>query len=588
MSRLLTACAFLVLASCYFEPSGEFYKEIPEKDFSGITVNLNTVSDSLYIYEITGLAYSMQAPGFIVSEVIATMGTKIVYDGTSLENVFYINPEDFGNGTYTLTLSLKVQSGTGSLADKMVAEHVIVWKQITVIIDITPPAPVEITKIDSTNGTLTLYWEPYTKWNFQSYTVRKYCSGNDSYPCELFVINTKETNSWTDQNYVGGDVYYNLEIKAANQTHYGNLKHFRWTPDSYFTMENGKVYFHWDKPFFVQNTVSVWLETGLGQEIQINPEDTVYVADRNDMIFGVLYNDFRVKFKAGNQNGNYTLPIVYYIGELIGPPSIPPTLYSKVYNTYYGLNNWISIRAMDNMFQSMATDDLYASHKFIRIAPDGNALFTMAYDGQKSTIYQTDLLTLEHRNGHEVNGRVYDISVSNNGRLAYSASEGVRIITTQNNQMIFEYGNSNRPIALSTTAKYFFYDAKVFEFTGNDYIEQASFNTTNLIQAYFREDDFLILGYMSGKVEVIDLSTMSLVKTIQTPVDYLNSLEYDYTSNLLIAKGYEKNYVIDLDNETTTEIRTFSPYISFTNGKIFKWVDCCSFAVVDYEKYVQP
>lgn len=571
MRKFLIGLLFLSLSGCLFEPDGKFYKKITEKDFSSLSVNLNVADDTLYISKRTQLSYSMQAPDFTIVEVRATLNQESIYTSTALENIIYFDPHVFGSGTYLLTLSLVVQSGTGSLADRFGAETVQVWRSFVVIIDVAPPEPITITRLDTTEGTLTIHWDRYTRWNFESYVVVKSCSYDNYYftDCVIEEIFSNEVTSWTDENFVGGYVSYRVDVKAAEQNARGITKNYQWIPKTSFTIdENSEATLHWDKPLFYKNTKSIRLENPPG--ILTEFQDTLY--HRPELLrLGLYYGDFNVVFTSGNEQ-NYKFTVPHYLGERFEYPSVRPTLYNKKENLYYGYDHLNSgLIVMDDNLSSLHRQHRSDYH-VMAISPNGEFLITHQSDNTSRSIGTANPFTLETSNVMDLPQFTWysELSVSDNGLIACRGYNENVVYKLPDYEIIFSQPSQNDPIIISGNGDYLFNNSTLYEFDGITFQEIGEVEDAELRTAAFTRDDNLILGYSDGLVNILNKNDLSIVRSIQVPMTYLFNLKYDDVSNqILVFNHQDIIYRINIEDGTTVQANIFSNAFSFLNGKVF-------------------
>ena len=116
--KLFIILIALVVGSCFYEPSGEFFKDLPEKDYSNVSVDLNDQSDTIYISKFTNLRYSINTEEYHFSEIQAELNGEKIFSDDYFNGWIPFDPYYFGTGTHSLSIKLIIHSGTGSLADK--------------------------------------------------------------------------------------------------------------------------------------------------------------------------------------------------------------------------------------------------------------------------------------------------------------------------------------------------------------------------------------------------------------------------------------------------------------------------------------
>lgn len=577
MRKFLIGLLLLSLTACLFEPEGKFYKEIKEKDYSVLSINLNVADDTLYISKRTQLSYSMQAPDFTIVEVRATLNEETIYSNTALDNIIYFDPHVFGSGTYLLTLSLVVQSGTGSLADRFGVEHVQAWRSFVVIIDVTLPEPITITRLDTTDGTLTIHWDPYTRRNFESYLVVKSCSYDNYYytDCEIEEIFSKDVSSWTDEAFVGGYVSYRIDIKVAEQYVRGVTKNYKWIPKSSFTIgPDNKATLHWDKPKFYRNTKSVLFQNPpfLASEFS----DTVYLRP-DDLLLGLYYNECKVTFTSAGNNQSYNFTIPHYLGDRHDYPSVRPTLYNKKDKVFYGhtSSSWTSAAVvMKENLSHLHWISTYSTYHSLAISPNGEHLITQQFANDIGTLNETDPLTLELSNQKILTTLTgfSELSVSDNGLIACRSYDENVVYKLPHYEKVFSKSSEHRPIAISASGEYLFNHSILYHFDGTAFQETGVVNNeTAIVKAIFTPEEELIIAYYNGLINVLNPDNLQVIKSIQVPLNPLIELKYDEMSNRMLVTGHESFYLVNIENETFVQVPIYlwSGHISFLRGKLF-------------------
>ena len=173
---LIAILVTLMGAGCIFEPEGIYEVEVEElKEGPGqIEVNLNFITDTLYLQSsgYTSLTYSSPDPlvrmvNFMVNEQL--IGRIESHSGTFQAT---LGNQGFSENTpYTLRIELFRSSGSGSLADKLMVEGFLYFKEVTLIFVNRDKLTPKITRAYPISGHMVVEWEMYKGAGFQSYHI---------------------------------------------------------------------------------------------------------------------------------------------------------------------------------------------------------------------------------------------------------------------------------------------------------------------------------------------------------------------------------------------------------------------------------
>jgi hypothetical protein len=572
MKKVIWSFAFL-FSACYFHPSGEFYKNIPPKDYTGLSINLTTASDTLYLDQTTQLSYNAITTSLPLVKISATLNDIEIYSTTSSsQGSFYILPNNYGTGTHQLKISLTVDSGTGSLIDKLGGEQVQVWRTFVVIIDVSPPATRTVS-LDTTGGTITVHWNAYTKWNFHYYKVYKGWYADNEFKSVTRTFNSKDQTSWNDSSYVGGRVQYSVVV---NENGSPSDVEYNWYPKFRFNIQNNVATIYWQKCVFYRNIE--------GQQFKLagQPNSTLAITDSTYQTvvlpaFGHA-NDWSVTFISKNQANSFQLASTYYRGTRIS--SLMPEVYNPKYNLYYGYMSY-SYAVMDSSLNYLGS----MPNAPVSLSADGK--YMIAYhqnDGPTGTFYQVDPVTMQLSNSHSANNIVgyFNVSnISNTGLIAmytiFDTSVGANVRTWPDLQLIYTNSlvsiNSSfiyAPLIISSSGQYLLESNKLYHNTGSSFqLVGAINNGSNIKKAVFTDTDNLILGYADGTIVILDTS-LNVLNTIQNTVMGwdMNVLSYDPVSKRILVGGYYSGYYVINPQSGVLQFIS-ATRVNLLNGKLF-------------------
>jgi hypothetical protein len=462
-----------------------------------------------------------------------------------------------------------------------------VWRKITVIIDIDPPAERTVT-IDTTGGTITVRWNGYSKWNFKSYSVVKACNagGGEMVDCMTQTITNPLITSWKDTTYVGGLVYYRVQVTiAAGITGGGINIYYSWTPKTSFKIQNGNVTYRWQKSPFHKNISGVVLQLPDGSSHPVGISDSLFQAPIFKGTLGVDYF-WKVTFMSKVAASNFQNSSDYYRGTLYSYAPAFPLDFNPKENIYYGFGNNGGYIAMSDSMTYIASAQLAPYQR--AISGDGNYFLTYE-PGTTSggTFYDTDPRTLQVSSGKTLS---YSISpgfqIANNGLLAVSAN-GNQVYAWPSMQLIYSNPTPTHGslLKISPSGLYLLESNNVYHYDGSAFQKVGILSDVTFWAATFTSSDNLVLGDENGTITVFDSSTLSVLSTIKIPVTDLNALSFDPVSQRLLAGSYSPgNFVIDPLSGIYQQISEANT--SLFDGKLFvRGFNYPAFYGIDYKQY---
>ena len=107
----------LYLAACEFTPDEMPYEEVDPTILVHGNIDLNLVSDTVFIEGYVNLRYNVDLPGRTLVKTRLLLGQRLLKEESHSHGGFDFASTDYKNGTYQLKLEAIASSGTGSLAD---------------------------------------------------------------------------------------------------------------------------------------------------------------------------------------------------------------------------------------------------------------------------------------------------------------------------------------------------------------------------------------------------------------------------------------------------------------------------------------
>lgn len=269
-------CLFLVIilmsSSCIYEPIEIYENQVnlnpSSPDINDLELNLN--NDTIWIYGNQDIKYHFKTS----NESQKVLGLKTYIDGHLVDSVlsdngnFSVSQNALSEGEHEMSIQLFINSGTGSIIDKLNSEVSILSKSWVIMANYKPK------KMSYTieNGYLKLNWEKYKNPDFRKYVVNSYDSTNN----EFFI----------DSLYYGNYRSFTVKVKKTNGEllDWATLTMKSIIPQPVFKISaDNKYYFIWPKSLFynttkyyyeVNNGVDTYSQTG---EKSVN--DTVYYSN---------------------------------------------------------------------------------------------------------------------------------------------------------------------------------------------------------------------------------------------------------------------------------------------------------------------
>lgn len=204
-------CLFIVsvlFIQCTFEPFEEYISPINPPETITVSFNINdpNFKNPYYLLEPTRLIFKLDnlSNAILDSEIKlnhSSINSNITNNGVE----FILYPEGMENGNHVIHMTFKIDTKSGSLANKLGAEYYIVEQTFNVIIDTDPPVFNSFEAIME-NGFLTFRWSETEKLNFV-YKVKLYNSFGSILDSVLI---DPQTNQFINRGYVGGHLYYQV------------------------------------------------------------------------------------------------------------------------------------------------------------------------------------------------------------------------------------------------------------------------------------------------------------------------------------------------------------------------------------------
>ncbi|MTI19698.1 hypothetical protein E1176_01560, partial [Fulvivirga sp. RKSG066] len=553
-----------ILTLCTYTPEEEFFNEIEQFDEQSLSISLDSYneSDTIYLEGPAEFKYNVESDGEILEVIILLNNSKIATGKNS--GVFAVVPH---TGIYHLEIRFISSTGTGSLADKVGAENIQVWKTwiIKAYVETIPEKPVVSTTME--NGYSVLRWTPYNKTKFEHYAIQ--VDGEE----KKYIMNP-ETTTWVDSTYLG----------------YHNRKYTVYTTNLIGTSRSS-VELTGDENLIISSTFNPadsLVELEVSKPIYFGPFKS-YSIYENGQLIGQIENvdNTTFSFKSRQVGINYTSNVSVWLNAKL-KQGIGGS--RTVLNTSVVLQNLprdIEEFAFNNELQTIIG---YWSHlsegKFFKLNPNNLEMtdsievnngpgYHVSYDGQN--IYYSDASQLVEMNLITYNESRLDAITTEYG------SGPSNIMSSQNRIVCYDwFGPGDRITFYSrifnlTTNKEIAFMSKDNEQVNYTISDDGNYvkNQDNDIYKII-DDNLLLIGrlnytgrwlgfrqdaseemltidnYYDPAIRIYDVNSLEEKRSVRPSVSDSKFITYDVASKSLIFMNYglKKLYRIDIDNGT--------------------------------------
>lgn len=546
------------LYSCQYDLTKENFVELqPPSDTHVFNLNLIPTGETIKIFQKTELTYNINTNGLGILKATFNLQNK-TWDVYSNEGSLSIDPTGFKVGSDTLKLAVYLNSGTGSIADKIGAEGYYIEKKWIVLMDVRLAPKLIPTYHINADKFLMIEWPKCEQLNFISYEV-------DVTSGRRFIqktITDIDRTFFIDSLYVGGDYSVRISCKVENSFTGGELLTIKDVPTQIIFKEIGfdSLRISWNKSPYKAKYRLNW-----------NNNNLLYFNSSVDTICTIAqigfgnWTKFELSTRSQIQEGwtdiSYASDVSsfkeYYLGTRLvganwpefGYNTVEKTLYSNLYDymqsfdiNTYSLSNSVKI---DNLIYQGLYSCPTNSAKVATITMNSIYIF----NDKKLK----DPIIINAKNG------VDHFLLTNNDLIAYAASKVYKLIDIYTKQTIASIDIPDYPIyskwACMTTSQ----DAKfmcvatlngikIYKIENGQVVESYSdqrryrsayFNPNHPDQLYLTLDDQLI-------IEVRNPSDFNLLNRIDIPSKMVIQNIDPETNNILLT-NYERLFVINIE-----------------------------------------
>ncbi len=207
----------LLIQSCEYPLNDEYSRTVEQVDPESLSIRLSPVDSVYYLTGLTHFSCKALTEGLILYDVHVFIDTTEITTYTNDDNSrFYLDCKDYQDGEYSLNLVVTTNTTSNSLADMLGAEGFIHSGSWKLIVDKSPPTPVQMTGIFNDNGILKIEWEKYSKKNFGCYKVVKtvITEYGTAVTNVVEVVSDSNRTYFYDSTFAGGWAEYVVRVET--------------------------------------------------------------------------------------------------------------------------------------------------------------------------------------------------------------------------------------------------------------------------------------------------------------------------------------------------------------------------------------
>lgn len=567
---------YLFLFGCTYTIDEEFYQDIPE--FAGsafISLNEHDAKDTIYLYRATDFEFIVSIDQATIKEVQVMFDDHQIFSSPSPRGKFSLHSNfHLTHGVHTLRIQFISSTQTGSLANKLDAEYIEVWRTWIVNIDLTPPDRPELFLAEE-NGYQKLLWTPYTKPNFLSYGINiRYCG----YSYDVSITDQKRT-FLINEYYAGGcNIQYTVwvnNLAGSGSNSIGQTDNFDLTGE--YRVADSTMLLTWPKADFPgafknylvhENTVETLnITTASDSSIRFRPKE---------VIFGLPVS-FNVRMYS--KSGSGLISNYVNVASLVATPMLLPMPdyfnYNYSENFILGFSGHSGVATVYDLtmqpLRSFATGTnaltIPSRGKYVYFADRERGVVQM--DIETGAVDHIDVMRM-------TTGGVYNslaiISASANGIVTFkyrAHNSGGYVVY---HYCVYDMANKvtikKAEISSQMTDPVISSDGKYLRYAGNR-IYQVNGTSLTLVSELPSNQSFMffspdnseeILTLSGSNHQVYDSQTASLKRSFSTPGFDFYYRGYDpLTKRLLYVKNFAKACVaIDIETLQKTQISAYT------------------------------
>ena len=602
LAKHLSIVWLLLLLGCQYEPDGEFFKDIDDSRVSRPSIQLKDALGVIPLNEKTSFSYDI-----VTSR--AHFRTEVFFDGKTIDytdkdygdRYFILDPQDYGEGQYSLRIVTAVGSGTGSLADKVDAEYIQSERTWEVIIE--RPEPVNIKTVSIDSGSIRLEWEAYQPLKIEKFLFYEIVDYYEGYGRSevLMKIEDPTVTSAYDSAFILGERNYRIRVVTEHHSIYGETYEYSLTEDIGLRthLEGDSLKVRWNQPALYSNVNKYEVSVDRSVFHDRNHQNTITTAaDRRYASFhlpdGILFGEkANVKLTLHSSYGQQT---TFEKDTLVGKKiKLDGDLFFSPYtDTYYIASrssggNYSNSRYLDRSFDTNLNpidDGTSHSSRYVAnypprycLSPDGKVMYAIDYSVSELAPY-----TLEETRTYDAReifrqegfGYIGRVSVSNNHILLANVSGESFVVDMKDTSLLMSFPASVT-MDVPSDGEFLLAADTLYKRTGQDYTFVSVIDGIQSNESKFsNNEEHHLITAESATIKVYDCQSLSFIQTLSLPseIDYLSVDSYSK-----LIGGYEKGgniyYVVDMETTSVESIRVsstlygYSPPYFILNSNLF-------------------
>lgn len=609
---------FLCVLGCSYNFSDDNYVNLEEPNADDVTIALNSFKegDTINVDMLMNYTINTLPNQFGLSTEILLDSKRIASNSDSNSGEFILQTSRYEDGEHTIRIVHELSSGTGSIAEQLQTERIIVARDFMFVINRKPSPPPAITSVITENGSITVSWDnredldykdAYLSIQFPDYESRipitEEVLGQERYYDTYTVLFPLDSNRPESEDR--SNVTYSIVFTSEYAELYGEgtkLEHdSSWITITMSLVDLEHFRLTWPQHPLYANFGSylVSLRTDWSMEAYIFSASTQGGSQLVDIpysfgadYFGTLFPEtnydpyipsYNYKPILNDQSFGFIPNIDQYFGQdFIFNPSTQRYYLMATENNAVGSNRGISIFEYSQDFNLITKTVLYDQGSLnqvgaIRLELDpisNNFYLDIVYRGDDfQLVYQT--MELDKNNL----SKIREYSAENKttfqlrGNILKTWDYQTRTLTLANvetNEVFYTYNNQDNNSVnisyLSNDGKYVYIrqgnDYAIYEITNNTLIRKAnltdspgySFSTKSFSMDI--QNDVLYYATTNDIIQVIELSSGQTITSIPYAAGNNNrSISYDSLSNNLLLIQGELCFLTDL---STSQVSRFS------------------------------
>lgn len=586
-----------LLGSCTYSPEEEFQNPVEPPVLENYSISLNNVpdGDTIRLFGPGQFSYFINKGNGVIESVKITLGDRWIDERTELSGSFQINNSNLRTGTWELKIEVITSSGTGSLADKVGAEQIQLWKKWIVEIDVARP-PEPVISFATENGYMVVRWPRYTKENFVQYQLEVSYAG---VPKRVLTFTDPEINSWVDSSYAGNyNAYYHMYVtNLAGTSDYERSYGVDLDFDLTYKASDSTVTLSLPLPPFYSAFSHYVIKENSVERLSVNDSNDTEATFKLNTVGFRYTSTIRLEMVPKNP-AHPVMGVAKTVDNLVHAKRFHLPFERYHYNVDHDLI--LGFRKMGTSAQLVSLDplSLYATDS---INLYNGPSYTVPYAGDyiyyshPKEVVQVNLVTHEEKRFHGIRTTYgsgpSQVTASNNQVVSYgwfTDAPSPNIMLYQvvydmvNDHTIYENNYLYNPsqTSINSNASHIMSPDGAFLFTNNSKIYRVNDGTTQLVGPLsvagtwigFRDDQCDEIMSTSGRyVNFYDANTVTLKRWIIAPTVGSKYIGYDVVKRKLIYTnpGIKEIYAVDIATGDAIAFKVILSDFSVLNGILF-------------------